>query len=363
MKTRKRWIIGAVLAASTALIAAGCGSSDSGSDNGSSGDVKKGGTLRLETEDFGFTNAFDPTGEYLGLGQGYLNQLLMRNLVGYRHLPGAEGNEIVPDLADIPTPSADGLTWTFKLKPGVKFGPPLSRPVTSKDIAFAFERIGTPSLAAQYGFYYDVIKGIDDFKAGKAKTISGIATPDDQTITFTLTQPTGDFLYRLALPAAGAIPQEVAGCFKTAGDYGRYVIASGPYMLEGSDQLDATSCKTLKPISGFDPTKSLTFVRNPDYDPASDNPEYRQANVDKITININTNAKDIFDKIERGELDGSPDTPANDIIARYSTDSTLKENLKIFGGDRTWYITLNLTAAPFDDVHIRKATNFAIDKS
>jgi peptide/nickel transport system substrate-binding protein len=357
--------MGAALTVGAALAVAGCGGGGDSSDTGdSAGPVTKGGTLRMETQDFGFNGAFDPTGEYLGLAQGWFMQLLTRQLLSYRFQPDTPGNELVTDLAEaIPTPSADGLTYTFKLKSGVKFGPPLNREITSKDIAFAFERIFTPSLVAQYSFYYKTIEGSDAFSKGTAKTITGIQTPDDKTITFKLTKPQGNFLYALAMPAAGAMPREVAGCFKTAGDYGRYVIASGPYMIQGSDKLDATSCKTLKPISGFDPTKNLTFVRNPSYDPATDNPEYRQANVDKITVDINTNAKDIFDKIERGELDGSPDTPPSDVVQKYATDENLKKYLEVFSGDRTWYITLNLTEAPFDDIHVRKAVNLVLDKA
>ena len=366
MKSRGKWVLGTVLAAGTVLAVAGCGGGSDSSSNtgGDAGAVTKGGTLRLETQDFGFTDAFDPTGEYLGLAQGWLNQLLQRNLVSYRFQPDKPGNELVTDLAEsIPEPSSDGLTYTFKLKTGIKFGPPVNREITSKDIAFAFERVFTPSLAAQYPGYFSTIEGVDAFSKGTAKTITGIQTPDDKTITFKLTKPQGNFLFTLAMPAAAAMPKEVAGCFTTAGDYGRYIIASGPYMLEGSDKLDATSCKTLKPISGFDPTKSLNFVRNPSYDPATDNPEYRQANVDKITIDINTNAKDIFDKIERGELDGSPDTPPADVIQKYATDENLKNNLKVFSGDRTWFITMNWVTPPFDDVHVRKAVNFVMDKT
>ena len=49
----------------------------------------------------------------------------------------------------------------------------------------------------------------------------------------------------MAMPAAGPIPQEVAKCFEgKPGAYGRYVIASGPYMIEGSDDLDISSCET-----------------------------------------------------------------------------------------------------------------------
>lgn len=364
LKTSKRWIIGTALLAGAALAVAGCGGGDDDGGDGASGDAQKGGTLRLATTDFGFTNAFDPTGEYLGLAHGYYSNLLARNLVGYRHLPDAAGNELVPDLAEaVPEPSADGLTYTFKLKQGIKFGPPLNREITSKDITFALERIGTPSLAAQYAFYYDVIEGMADFKSGKAKTISGVQTPDDKTITIKLTQPTGDFLYRMAMPAAQAMPKEVAGCFTKAGDYGRYIVSSGPYMLEGADKQNAASCSTLKPLPGFDPTKRLSFVRNPSYDPATDDPENRSAYVDAITIDINTNLQDIFDKIKLGQLDGSPDTPPNTVIAEYAQDESLKSNLHVFSGDRTWYITMNVTRAPFDDVNVRKAVNFVMDKA
>ena len=86
--------------------------------------------------------------------------LLVRTLVGYKHTAGVEGNELFPDLAaEMPEVSEDGLTYTFTLKDGVMFGPPLSREITSQDILYAFERIGTESLVAQYGFYYTVIKG------------------------------------------------------------------------------------------------------------------------------------------------------------------------------------------------------------
>ena len=362
LRTRNRWIAVATLMGTVALVAAGCGG---GSSTTSSGKVTNGGTLRLAVHDHGFTSGFDPTSEFLGLAFSYYSNLLIRNLVGYRHRSGAAGNEIVADLATkVPQPTGNGTIYTFKLKQGIKFGPPLNREITSKDIEFAFERIATKSLQAAYGFYYDdTIEGLADFKKGKAKTISGIQTPDDKTITFKLTKPTGDFLYRLAMPAAGAIPREVARCFTVAGDYGRYVISSGPYMIEGSDKLDASSCAALKPISGYDPKGPLTFVRNPRYDPATDDTKSRPAYVDKISVVINPNAQDVFDKIEHGKLDGSPETPPSDIVARYAADDKLKKNLKVFSGDRTWFIYMNLSTPPFDDVHVRKAVNYAIDRA
>jgi len=328
------------------------------------GDQFTGGTYRTAIEDFGFTGAFDPTGEYLGSAWGLYSQLLLRTLMTYKHISGVEGDSLVPDIASAnPDVSADGLTYTFTLKSGIKFGPPLDRDVTSKDIEYAFERINTKSLVAQYGFYYDgVIKGMDG-QQKKPTPVEGIETPDDSTIIFHLEKPTGDLLYRLAMPATAAMPKEVAGCFDKAGDYGRYLISTGPYMIAGSDGLDASSCDTLKPISGFDPTKELTLVPNPDYDASTDSPDVRSNNIAGLHVEIDTNTDDIFQKIQAGELDGTwASSPPQPVEQAYLTDPNLKGLLHADPGDRTWYITMNMLTPPFDDIAVRKAVNYAIDK-
>ena len=117
--------------AAFALLAAGCGSkkstsgsstttTTSSSGGGSSavgtgtfnnGTSQKGGVYRVGWEQsFGFTNNFDPTGEYLGNAWGLYSNLMMRSLVGYWHLPGAAGNKLIGDLAtEVPTPTNNGL--------------------------------------------------------------------------------------------------------------------------------------------------------------------------------------------------------------------------------------------------------------
>ncbi len=353
-----------------AIVATACGGGGGGGgatqSPSASGGVTKGGTYRTSAEDFGFTDAFDPTGEYLGSAFGLYSDLLLRNLVTYKHIAGVPGDQIVPDIASSWETSADGLTWTFHLKSGVKWGPPLNRDVTSKDVEYAFERINLKSLAAQYGFYYDgVIKGM----TGSEKSlhpVSGIETPNDTTIIFHLTAPTGDLLYRLAMPAAAPVPPEVAGCFTKAGEYGRYVMSSGPYMIKGEDALDISSCSALKPISGFDPTKFIVFVRNPNYDPSTDDPAVRENNVDGVVITIDTNTDDIYQKIQAGELDGNgypAGEPPAPILRQYLTDPSLKPLLHVDSGDRTWYIWMNLLVPPFDDIHVRKAVNYVMDKA
>jgi peptide/nickel transport system substrate-binding protein len=370
--TRGRGYTATALSVVFALLIAACGSNGgdttSPSGGGPSGPAT-GGTYRMETDGIAYVGGNDPTGEYLGIAFGLFSNLLLRTLLTYDHTGGPSGNELVPDLAtDLPEVSADGLDYTFHLKDGIMFGPPLSRAITSKDIEFAFRRIATKSLVAQYGgYYYGVVDGLENGKAPKAGGIPGIETPDDKTIIFHLTAVTPAFPFLTAMPAAGAMPEEVAGCFKEAGEYGRYVISSGPYMYEGSDLLDASSCDAVTgsdPIAGFDPEDHSYFVRNPDYDPATDDPSIRANYVDEIRIDLNTNVADIYDKIERGELDGavSSGNPPSDVLQRYSTSADLKDLLKSGDDDRTWYITMNLTTPPFDDIHVRKAVNLVMDK-
>ena len=106
------------------------------------------------------------------------------------------------------------------------------------------------------------------------------------------------------MPAAAPIPEEVGKCFTKAGDYGRYVMSNGSYMIQGADKLDISSCDAMKPISGFDPSKSITLVRNPNYDQATD--DTRANYVDGITMTIDTNIDDIFSQIQAGSSTRSP---------------------------------------------------------
>jgi peptide/nickel transport system substrate-binding protein len=355
-----------VLAIAALAIAAGITVAASTAASKKTDTVKAGGTYKVGWESsFGFTDAFDPTGEYLGNAWALYSNLLLRTLVGYNHVAGAAGNVIVPDIAtSVPKPTNGGKTYTFHLKSGIKFSPPVNRAVTSKDVLFAMERLANPKDGGQYPFYYTVIKGWDAYAAGKAKSISGISTPNASTIVFNLTQPTGDFLYRMTMPATSPIPSEVAKCFTgaKANQYGRDLVSTGPYMIQGIDQVSDSSCAAIKPASGFDPLSSLTLVRNPNYNKATDSKKARESNPDEFQFLVDSNSDDIYNKVAAGQLDDEVSSPSPVVLRKYLTTPSLKSRLKQNVGDRTWYITMNLTQAPFDDIHVRKAMNYIIDK-
>lgn len=325
----------------------------------------KGGTYRVGWESsFGWTNSFDPTGEYLANGFVIYSNLMLRTLVSFNHVAGPAGNIVVPDLAtSVPKPTNAGKTYTFRLKNGVRWGPPVNRAITSKDVRYAVERMARPKNGAQYGFYYNVIQGLESYAKGERKSISGIKTPSAKTISFTLTKPAGDFPFRMTMPAVAPMPQEVAKCFEgKPGGYGRTVIASGPYMIEGSEDLDISSCNSLKPISGYDGKTSLTLVRNPNYRASTDSRKARESNPDRFEFTVDTNIDDIYNKIGAGELEDSFATASPKVFREYTVNPSKRKYLHSDSADGTYYITMNLTQPPFDDVHVRRAMNWVMDK-
>ena len=326
---------------------------------------QRGGTYRVGWESsFGWTDSFDPTGEYLANGFAIYSNLMLRTLVQFNHVAGPAGNIVVPDLAtSVPRPTNGGKTYTFRLKSGIRWAPPVNRAITSRDVRYAVERMARPKNGAQYPFYFSVIAGLDKYSKGEAKSISGIKTPNARTIVFNLTAPTGDFPFRMTMPAVAPMPQEVVKCFEgKPGLYGRNVISSGPYMIEGSEDLDASSCSTLKPTSGYDGTTKLTLVRNPNYRQSTDSRKARSNNVDRFEFTINTNIDDIYNQVAAGDLEDEMATASPKIFREYQTNASKRKYLKSNSADGTYYITLNLTQPPFDDVHVRKAMNWVMDR-
>jgi len=78
---------------------------------------------------------------------------------------------------------------------------------------------------------------------------------------------------------------------------------------------------------------------------------------------VNASSTDIYNKIEAGQLDLATSSIPPSVIKKYSTSSSLKSHFFQNSGDRTWYITMNTTQAPFDDVHVRRAMNWVMDKA
>jgi peptide/nickel transport system substrate-binding protein len=341
----------------------------------------------------GYDYFLDPQAGYTTPELEFFRCCLLRTLLSYNGHPTAQGGaELHPDLAvSMPEVSQDRLSWTFRLKQGLHYAPPFAHTeIKSQDIVRALERDLSPlprrvahaigSNLGSYRFYYmGVIAGAQEYAEGKADTISGLETPDDHTLVVHLLRPAGDLGYRLSLPAAAPIPPNPRKPSARLGaaqghntGYGRFLVASGPYMIAGSQRLDfSLPASRQKPVSGYVwqrtasglvHAKSLTFVRNPSWDPRSDS--LRKAYLDRIELTFGGTAAGDAAAVDKGALDMVFDrNPPVDQVRRYLTDPRLKKRVFRYPGDLLYFLPMNLALPPFDDVHVRRAVNWAIDKA
>src|SRR4051812_13768854 len=362
--TRLRLLLPALLVAALAVALASCGGSGgSSSDEESAGipsefkaptaapdNAAKGGTL---------TELNEGDIDYMDPGAAYYQVTYSVDLAAQRTLMGwpPDATEPVPDLADgQPQVSDDGKTITFKIRSGVKYSPPVDREVKSQDVKYAIERSLLPGVPNGYTrAYLADLEGFDkaeqQLKQDKttAPDISGIETPDDQTLVLHLTRSSSvPVIQALSLPVSAPVPEEYAKKFdaESPSTYGEHVTFTGPYMVENNSSGELT---------GYSPGKEIDLVRNPNWDPSTD---YRPAYLDAIKIQEGfSDPTSASQKILSGDSQVSGDFPPSKTIVeqvatgdKYSTDQMVAVPS---GGNR--YIALNTTKPPFDDINVRKA--------
>jgi peptide/nickel transport system substrate-binding protein len=181
-----------------------------------------------------------------------------------------------------------------------------------------------------------------------------------------LTVPTADLSYRLSLPAASPIPPNGDARMGAAEghdkNYGRFLVATGPYQFEGADQMDfSVPAADQTEVPGYVPGRSIVLVRNPGWDAATD--DLRPAYPDRIEVAIGGNNDDLYNKIKSNDLDFVIDGAVPpDTIREYSTNPDLQNKINSNPSDAIRYISFNFLVPPFDDVHVRKAFNWALDR-
>jgi peptide/nickel transport system substrate-binding protein len=282
---------------------------------------------------------------------------LLRTLLSYNGRPIEEGSaELHPDLAEeLPRVSADGLEWTFTLRDGLHYAPPLAdRVIEAGDFITAAEhavRVG------ENPFLDDVI-GVREFSEGTVDTIAGIEAPDARTLVIKLTAPAGDLGNRLAMPFMAPLPAEALEGRDDAA-YAGFLVSSGPYMYEGANdlRLDADA----EPIWADREPGRVTLVRNPSWSRASD--PLRPAHADSIEAIMVDDAAEGIALIDSGDADLVAEPAPASVAERYLSSETLRTRVFSQPAIRVHYMSMNLAVPPFDDVHVRRATNLVIDRA
>jgi peptide/nickel transport system substrate-binding protein len=353
MRRSLQWtlILGVLLALTLGVAACGGDDEDSGEEGttqGTPAEGKKGGKLiALWTDD---VDNIDPGITYYQMGF-FVNEATSRPLYGYE---ADDGVNPVPDLAESdPEISEDGKTVTVKIKPGIKFSPPVNREITSKDVKYAIERGFFNTVNNGYaGAYFGDLEGAK-VGAKPGAEIPGIETPDDQTIVFNLTKGTGGVLAgALALPLSAPVPKEYAAKFdkENPSAYGQHQVASGPYMIENDAEGNTI---------GYEAGRRIHLVRNPNWVADTD---FRPAYVDEIDMpQGNDDTTVAARKILEGEnminADFSPE-PA--VLKQALTRQKDQLTLQPSGGGR--WVALNTKIKPFDNVDVRRAVIAGFDR-
>jgi ABC-type transport system substrate-binding protein len=323
-----------------ALVAAACGGQPaaeppaqeaapaSAAEPAAAGEPQRGGAMTVVYKDDLAT--LDPA-----IGYDWTNwpaiKLVFDGVLDYDDTTG-----IVPKLAEsLPTISDDGLVYTFKLRPGVKFQN--GRELTADDVVYSITRVLNPETASPGAGFFVNIKGAPEFIEGSAAEVAGIRAVDPLTVEFTLSQPDVTFLNKMALNFAFIVPKEVVE--EAGADFGRKPVGTGPFTL-----------------AEWVPGQYLAFDRNPNYfDP---NLPY----LDKIRIEVGVEPDVALLRLESGEIDLMGDPPPGAEWTRISSDPAWENRIEREPQVSTIYISMNTTQPPFDNVKVRQAMNHAIDK-
>jgi peptide/nickel transport system substrate-binding protein len=351
MTRHPKSLLVALVAVVSAIALAACGSSndDKSSSKGGGAEItpvsgqKKGGTLQVQSAE-GFEH-LDPGSSYFQLDYEVV-YAAHRPLYSFKP---EDPTRVVPDLATSePQISADEKTVTIKIKPNVKYSPPVNRAATSQDVKFAIERGFNPNVANGYApSYFIDIEGADKAKGGP---ISGIQTPDDTTIVFKLTKPFGATMAKaLSLPVSAPVPEEYIKQIK-ADD-------KSPSVYDSDPTTQAFTGPYV--IKSYSAGKSLTLARNPNWDGGATG-DYRPAYADGVTWAIGTDPNVSGRQILTGQDLISGDTPSAPTVKlgvqKYKDQISFTPL-----GNR--YIAMNTSIPPFDNVNLRKAVLAATDRT
>jgi YVTN family beta-propeller protein len=281
-------------------------------------------------------DSIDPATSFDTMTSGLLS-LAYDGLTSFKRVGGSEGTQLVPDLAaSLPQPTNGGKSFTFRLRPAVRYS--TGEPVRPEDFRHAIER--TFALRGPGAYFFLRIKGAGacSRRPARCDLSEGIvADARARTVTFHLTAPDPELLYKLAMPEASAVPRSVAG--RPAGRHP--LPGTGPYV-----------------IAGHVPGRRLRFVRNPRFRTWS-NAARPPGYPDELVFEYGAPPPSQLRAVTRGVADYAYAPPLEELAQlerRYA--SRVHSNARLGAA----YVFLNTRLSPFDDVRVRRAVNYVVDR-
>lgn len=255
---------------------------------------------------------------------------LLEGLVTYN----AKG-EPVPGQAEKWDISQDGKTYRFTLRDGIKWSN--GDPVKASDFVFSYRRIMDPATGSKYANILYPILNAEKINKGQAKVEElGVKAVDDKTLEIALEQPTPYFIelltHQTSLPVHPASVQKYGTDFVKPGN----MVTNGAYKL-----------------AEFVPNSHIKLVKNENYYDA------KNVKIDTVMYYPTSDFAAMVRRYEAGELDTTDDIPADQTKA---LKERFKDQVKLGPYLGTWFMVVNSSKAPFNDVRVRQALSMLIDR-
>ena len=244
-------------------------------------------------------------------------------------------NAVVAGLAEKWEQSDDGLTWTFHLRPNLKWSD--GSALTAEDFVYSWRRVAAPATAAPYGYdLLNMIVGFDEVSKGEADTSKlGVEAPDANTFVVHLSNPCIYFdkiaAFAVLVPVQKAAIEAAGDSWATAPES---YVTSGPYYM-----------------TEFTDGAQIVFTKNPNYWDAE------HITFDKIVWHLIEDPNTSYTAYNQGEIQLIKDVPTEEIPSLRGNGEFYVQ--PIMG---TYYVTFNTKKAPFDNQKVREALSLAIDR-
>ncbi|HTS94999.1 MAG TPA: ABC transporter substrate-binding protein [Streptosporangiaceae bacterium] len=289
-----------------ALAAAGCGGSAATGGSSASGapvsTLVIANAVKVDTLD----PEANSVNESIWLDQNLYSRLLQ---------PNATGTGLLPDLASSWTIAPNGLTYTFHLRPDAKFSN--GSPVTANDVVFSINR--SRAFAGGWGFLLTAVKTI--------------TAPDAHTVVITLSQPHAPLLADLAMYAYSIVPESLVKAQGSA--FFQHPVGSGPFM-----------------VTSYNPDSEVDLARNPYF-------YGTKPKISKVRVLIVPDDNTRVLMLESKKVDIIENPPGN-LVSQI--DRTPGLSVQLYPSTRVDFIQLDEHFAPFKNLLVRQALNYAINR-
>jgi len=270
------------------------------------------------------------------------------NLLNYPDSAGPDGARLRPEIAAAtPTVTRGGRTYTFRIRPDLRFSPPSNEAVTAETFRRSIERELSPYNRFSPGprFVSDIV-GESAYRRGAADHISGLAVRGN-TLSITLVKPAGDFLTRISMPAFCPVPRSIP----VKGYASAPPASTGPYYVS-SVQGDRTVLLRNPNYRGSRPRRAARIVYTNDVATPTAVSLANAGAIDLLPQDFD-NTTSFFDPggvLARRSGGGSEAARAG------------RQQYFLHPAPLLDYIVFNTNRPLFRDVRLRRAVNYAIDR-